>query len=220
MDKEKCELIRRIASVVGHELRNPLAVIGNSSYFIKTKLGATADPKVAKHLAIIASEISRADQLIADMLAFSRPLELKTSAVALDVVVHEALESCAMPDTVKVKRENSKTAVLVQADAAALALAFRRLMDNAVEAMEGKGALTVAIGARGSSAFLEVRDTGPGIKPEALPSIFQPFFTTKPRGLGLGLAMAEKILSAHGGKVEAKNLPDRGAVVTLSLPLL
>ncbi|MBI5241950.1 MAG: ATP-binding protein [Elusimicrobia bacterium] len=220
MDKERYELIRRIASVVAHELRNPLAVINNSSYFVKTKLGASAakDPKVEKHLGIIASEIARADRLISDMLRFSRVLELKPAPAVLGTVVETALKDCAVPEGVKVKRERPKAEVTVQADAAALAEAVRRVLDNAVEAAGAAGTVTVAWGSRPGSAFVEVRDSGPGFKPEDLPNVLHPFYTTKPRGLGLGLAVAEKIVSAHGGRVAAGNGAGGGAVLTLSLP--
>jgi len=220
MDKEQYELIRRIASVVGHELRNPLAVINNSAYFVKTKLGAAAqtDPKVEKHLGIIASEIARADRLIAEMLRFSRPLEVKLALTGLTAVVEGALKDCAAPEGVKVKREKPKSEVTVQADAAALADALRRILDNAVEAAGAAGTVTVSWGTRGDSAYVEVRDTGPGIQPEALAAVLQPFFTTKPRGLGLGLAVAERIAAAHAGRIEAKNSPGGGAALTMTLP--
>ena len=123
MEKNQNELIRRIASVVGHELRNPLAVISNSAYFVKTKLEAAKDkdPKVEKHLGIIASEIARADRLISDILRFSRPLEVKLSPTALGAVVEAALKECAPPEGVKIKREKPKAEVTVKADAAAKA---------------------------------------------------------------------------------------------------
>jgi signal transduction histidine kinase len=220
MDKEQYELIRRIASVVGHELRNPLAVINNSAYFVKTKLGAAAqsDPKVEKHLGIIASEIARADRLLADMLRFSRPLEVKLAPADLGEVVESALKDCSVPEGVKLKREKPKSEVLVKADAVALAEGLRRILDNAVEAAGAAGTVTLSWGARGGDAFVEVRDSGPGIKPEDLTKVLHPFFTTKPRGLGLGLAVAEKIATAHGGRVEARNIPGGGAALTVTMP--
>jgi signal transduction histidine kinase len=220
MDQEQYELIRRIASVVGHELRNPLAVINNSAYFVKTKLGAAAksDPKVEKHLGIIASEIARADRLISDMLRFSRPLEVKLVPTGLTAVVENALKDCAFPDGVKLKREKPKSEVLVKGDAALLTEAVRRIMDNAIEAAGPSGTVTMSWGARSGDAFIEVRDSGAGIKPEDLTKVLHPFFTTKPRGLGLGLAVAQKIAAAHDGRVEAKNIPGSGADLTLTLP--
>ena len=214
------ELIRRIASVVGHELRNPLAIIGNSSYFVKTALEAAKlpNPKIEKHLGIIASEIARADRLIADMLAFSRPLEMKPHPADLSRIVEEALASCVISPGVKVKREKPKSEIMISADGKVLADALRRLMDNAVEAMSGEGTLALSWGARGGISFVEVRDSGPGVKPEVLPDIFEPFFTTKPRGLGLGLAVARKAAAAHNGSIEGKNLAGGGAAFLLSLP--
>ncbi len=214
------ELIRRIASVVGHELRNPLAVIGNSSYFVKTALGAAKfpNPKVEKHLGIIASEIARADRLIVDILAFSRPLELQKVPTSLSRIVEESLALAAIPPEVRVKREKPKAEITVSADIKILADALRRIMDNAVEAMSGAGTLTLSWGARGGAPFVEIRDTGPGVKPEALPDIFEPFFTTKPRGLGLGLAVARKAAVAHNGAIEAKHLSGNGAAFALTLP--
>jgi signal transduction histidine kinase len=219
MENNQNELIRRISSVVGHELRNPLAVIGNSAYFVKTKLGAAKekDAKVEKHLGIIASEIARADHLIADMLVYSRPVELKISAVSLASVIEQALADCSLGE-VKIKRSAPKGEVMIQADAKVLADALRRLLDNAVDAMGGRGEVAVTFGSGAQGPFVEVRDAGPGIKPEDLPRVMDPFFTTKPRGLGLGLAMAAKAAAAHGGKVVVKNSAGGGVLAALSLP--
>lgn len=218
MDKNQIELIRRIASVVGHEMRNPLAVIKNSSYFVKAKLSQTSiDPKVEKHLGIIESEITRADALISDILAYSRALELKPAPTALAALAEAALADLALPAGVKLKKDLSSKAPTVSVDAAALKNAVRRILDNALDAMNGQGTLTLTASAAKGWARLEVRDTGPGIKPEALGSIFEPFYTTKPRGLGLGLSIARKAVSAHQGRLEVESSP-KGTVFTLLLP--
>ena len=220
MDEEQRALIRRIASVVGHELRNPLAVINNSAYFVRTKLaGAPApDPKIEKHLGIIASEIARADRIIGDMLSFSRPLELHPAAADLTAIAETALQDCAVPDGIKTTLKKPKAGIMVRADARVIGDALRRIIYNALAAMGGQGTLTVLAGAAGGSGFVEVRDSGSGLAPEALAALFQPFFTTKPRGLGLGLAIAQKAAAAHQGRLSAKNLPGGGASLTLSLP--
>src|SRR5271156_4526061 len=98
MVRDDMELIRRIASVVGHELRNPLAVINNSAYFLKTKLGQDGklDPKVEKHLGIVVGEIGRADGLIADILTYSRALEVKGAPVSVNALVEARLEATTL----------------------------------------------------------------------------------------------------------------------------
>lgn len=219
-DAGQAELIRRIASVVGHELRNPLAVLNNSSYFIKAKLtsGGSLDPKVEKHLGIMSSEIARADRMIADMLTFSRPMELTKGRLPLAKLVESALEGVALPAGVKVTVKAAKTPVEVQADEKRLADALRRLLDNAVEAVGAEGAVTVAVSREKSEAVLEVRDTGPGVAAEVAPHLGEPFRTGKPRGLGLGLAIARKIAEAHGGRLEGGSVKEGGAAFRLRLP--
>ncbi len=216
----QAELIRRIASVVGHELRNPLAVLNNSSYFIKSKLsaGGALDPKVEKHLGIMASEIARADRMIADMLTYSRPMELTKGRVPLAAMAEAVVESLAAPAGVKVSIKAPKAPVEASADEKRLSEALKRLLENAVEAVGESGAVTVTISREKGEAALEVRDSGPGVKAEVAPHLGEPFRTGKPRGLGLGLAIARKIAEAHGGRLEGGSAKEGGAAFSLRLP--
>lgn len=223
MDQEQLDLIRRIASVVGHELRNPLAVINNSAYFLKTKLGQDGrlDPKIEKHLGIVVGEIGRVDGMIADILTYSRPMEVKsTSAIPVNALVEARLAATAVPEKIKVEKKLAKDAPDVKGDEKLLSDALRRLIDNALEAMGDGGTLTVSTRKEKALAVIEVSDTGPGLKPEAKALLFQPFGTTKPRGLGLGLAMAKKIAEAHGGKAEGGTGSKGGCVFRLLLPAI
>lgn len=220
MDEQKqIELIRRIASVVGHELRNPLAVINNSAYFLKTKLGqaGSLDPKVEKHLGIVVSEIQRTDKMIADILTYSRPMPMTAGTVALGAVVEAQLAALAIPSSIKVVKKIDKK-VEAKGDEKLLGDAVRRFLDNAVEAMPEGGTLTVSVFGENGVSVAEVRDTGAGIKPDLVAELFEPFRTGKPRGLGLGLALARKIALAHGGKVEGDNLKGGGARFRLAVP--
>lgn len=218
-EKKQMELIKRVASVMGHELRNPLAVINNSAYFLKTKLsqGAKLDPKVEKHLGILTSEIARADKMIGDMVAYSRPIDVKSAAVSLGDLVEAQVAALAIPDSVKVEKKLAKT-VEVSGDEKLLSDAVRRLLDNAVEALLNGGTITVSVYAEKGFGVVEVRDTGPGIKPEVLAELFGPFRTGKPRGMGLGLALTRKIAEAHKGKAEGGNLKEGGARFRLLVP--
>jgi signal transduction histidine kinase len=219
MNEEQAALIKRIASVVGHELRNPMAVINNSAYFIKTKLGQDGklDPKVEKHIAIVVSEIGRADKLIADMLVYSRVVEAKPAELDLNAVVEAALEDVTVPPKVKIKKELGKGGVKALADEAMLRDCVRRLLENALESATDGGTVTLTTSCDKKEAVISVRDTGAGIKAEILPHLFEPFRTTKPRGLGLGLAMIKKVLDAQKGRAEGKNASP-GAVFAIYLP--
>ncbi|MDE2039006.1 MAG: hypothetical protein KGO96_00160 [Elusimicrobia bacterium] len=217
-EERRLELIRRIASVVGHELRNPLAVISNSAYFIQARLGqeGALDPKVSRHLEIVASEIARADRMIAEILAYSRPLQLKRARLDLAALVKEQLRSAAIPAPIKVQAKLE--AVSIDGDGEALGDAVRRLLDNAVEAMPSEGTLSASVYESKGFAVIEVRDGGPGVNPELASVLFEPFRTDKPRGLGLGLALARKAVEAHGGRAEGGSADGGGALFRLLLP--
>jgi signal transduction histidine kinase len=199
-DAEQAALIRRIASVVGHELRNPMAVINNSAYFVRSKLGSAGlDPKVEKHLIIIESEIARADRLLSDILSYSRPCEPMKETRPLDAIVAAALKGYAAPEGGKVEAKLGAKDAAVKGDAGLISDALKRLLDNAFDAMGGKGTAKVATGLGKEGVWVAVADSGAGVDPKIKESLFQPFATTKPRGLGLGLALSRKVLEAQGG---------------------
>ena len=216
MDAAQADLIRRIASVVGHELRNPLAVINNSAYFVKAKLtGASLDPKVEKHLKIIESEVARADRLIGDILTCSRKAEPAAETRSLDAIIREAVAAYALPESGKI---NFKPAAeeKVRVDVKMLTDALQRLLDNAFDAQGGKGTVKLATGVGKETVWVAVSDSGPGVDAKVKDSLFEPFVTTKPRGLGLGLALARKLLEANGGSASYASGP-KGSTFRLIL---
>jgi len=218
MDAEQAELIRRIASVVGHELRNPMAVINNSAYFVKAKLaGAGLDPKVEKHLKIIESEISRADKLIGDILTYSRKCEPLPDIRVLDALVKDAVDSYVVADGCRIDFKPGAKDVKVKVDVKMLADSVKRFLDNAYDAMGGKGTAKVTTGAVKGEAFVSVVDAGTGVDEKVKNVLFEPFVTTKPRGLGLGLALARKLMTANGGKTDCQAGP-KGSTFRLLLP--
>ncbi len=218
MEAGEREILRRAASVIGHDLRNPLAVINNSAYFVRAKLGQTGlDPKVEKHLKIIEAEIARTDKLIGDMLTFSRPFESSAETRDVDGVVGETVKAYAAPEGGKVDLKLGAKGVKAKLDAKALADALRRLLDNAFAAMEDKGSVKVSTGTDKGGVFIAVSDAGPGVDKKIEPVMFEAFMTTKPKGLGLGLSLARKLLEAQGGSVAYESTP-KGSTFRLVLP--
>jgi signal transduction histidine kinase len=217
-DADQAALIRRIASVVGHELRNPMAVINNSAYFVRAKLGGDAvDPKVAKHLGIIESEIARADRLISDILAYSRACEPLKESRPLDALTTEALKAYAAPEGGRVEFKAGAKDAKVSADPKLVEQALKRLLDNAFDAMGGKGAAKVATGSGAEGGWIAVTDTGAGVDEKVKGTLWEPFVTTKPRGLGLGLALSKKVLEAQGGFADCQT-GAKGSTFRLVLP--
>jgi signal transduction histidine kinase len=218
MADDQSALIRRIASVVGHELRNPMAVINNSAYFVRAKLGAAnLDPKVEKHLKIIESEIARADRLISDILAYSRPCEPMKETKEFDAVVEAALKGYAAPEGGKVEVKLGAKGAAVKADVKMVGDSLKRLLDNAFDALGGKGTAKVASGVAKEGVWVSVTDAGTGVDPKVKPGLFEPFTTDKPRGLGLGLALSKKVLEAQGGFVDYQP-GAKGSTFRLVLP--
>jgi signal transduction histidine kinase len=211
MDEDSA--LAKMAPIISHEIRNPLAVIGNSSYFIKTKLGATADPKVAKHLGIIESEIKRANETLGEILAYARMKEPVPTPQRLNALVEEAVKGLSA-DGVELKIELASKDPKISADAEILRPVFRHVVRNALEAFVGaKGKVVVKTGA----GTLEVSDNGPGLAKEILEKLYVPFTTNKPRGIGLGLAYAKKALGRHKGAIEISS-NGKGTRVLITLP--
>lgn len=218
MADDQSQLIRRIASVVGHELRNPMAVINNSAYFVRAKLGTSGlDPKVEKHLKIIEGEIARADRMLSDILTYSRVCEPNKETKAVDELVEAALKGYAAPEGGKVEFKSGAKDAAVKADAKLLGDSIKRLLDNAFDAIGGKGSVKVATGTGKEGVWISVTDAGAGVDAKVKGSLFEPFVTTKPKGLGLGLALSKKVLEAQGGSADYQP-GAKGSTFRLILP--
>lgn len=220
-EKEKPDLLRRMTSVAGHEIRNPLAIISNSIYFIKTKLGsggAAVDPKVIKHIGIIEGEVKRSNAVIDELLAFTRARELNCAPASVNSALKDLTGSYQFPPSITVKAVPDPADPCVNADMGALADALRHVLDNSVQAMPEGGKVTIEASHDAKLAYLAVTDSGPGLPEGGGEKVFEPFFTNKPRGLGLGLTLARKLLEQQGGAVTAQNAAPGGARVILSLP--
>lgn len=221
--KDKPDLLKQMSSVVSHEIRNPLAIISNSLYFIKTKLGASGaalDPKVVKHLGVIESEVKHSNEIIEEMLAFTRKRELAPTPLSVDGLISELGNTYKVPENVAVKVAEDSSNPRVSADKDTICYALRCVLANAVQAMPEGGTVTVSCSHDEKNAYITFTDGGPGLPGGDGEKVFEPFFTTRPRGMGLGLPIARKFMEAHGGTVTAANAPGGGAKVTLSLPLI
>lgn len=220
--KERLAAIGQMASVVGHEIRNPLAVINNSIYYVKTKLGTVGelDPKIAKHVAIIESEIQQANGIINEILGFARTRDLKPEVMALNGFLEELLQVYPLPSHVRVLKEFAAENPLVFIDMDEMRQAIRNLVGNGVEVMPQGGVLKVATElVHDDWVRLSITDAGPGIPRDVLDKIFTPFFTTKARGTGLGLAVVRKVVDRHKGKVDVATELGKGTTFRIFLPL-
>lgn len=215
---ERLATLGQFSGDISHELRNPLSVIASSAYYLKTRL-KDSDEKVREHLDRIQSSVDKATGVIQSLLDLTQMKKSQLTRLDLVAFISEAITMAAVPVRVKVVRNFPQSAVLVNADREQLGMVFRNIIANAVEAMAGRGTLTVAIGTKDGQAEASFTDTGPGILAENMDKIFQPFFSTKSKGIGFGLPIARLVVERHGGIIEVMSAPGRGATFTIHLPL-
>lgn len=224
--KERLAAIGQMASVVGHEIRNPLAVINNSIYFIKTKVNAAAatnplDAKVTKHIAIIESEIRQANGIIDEILGFARTRELNPKLVHLNSYLEDLTMSFPVPPHIELVKNFASENPTVNIDSDEMSQALRNLIKNGIEVMPENGRLCVRSElVDAGTVRIDVEDTGCGMPKETAEKIFAPFFTTKARGTGLGLAVVKKVADRHKGKVEVTSVVGQGTCFKFFIPVV
>jgi two-component system, NtrC family, sensor histidine kinase HydH len=215
--KEKLAILGQLAGGVGHELRNPLAVLATSVYFLTMTLGETADPKIRKHLGIIEQELGNANEIITNLLDFSRVRQPDSVKVTLAELLENALERY---DFGSVEVERNIKDIEVLADPGQVRQVVINLVTNALQAMsEGGGRLSIDTGQSEGQAWIAIRDAGTGIEPAILQKIFQPLFTTKAKGIGLGLAVCESLIRANRGRITVQSEVGKGSTFTIHLPV-
>ena len=211
--KERLAVVGELAGGVSHELRNPLGVIANSVYYLR--MVVPESPKVEKHLGILEREVRTATAIVTELLDFSRTRPPTPTLVDLNALVVEQLERITVPGAVTVRRDLAPDLPGVAVDPAQVGLVLGNLISNAVQAMPDGGTLTVASAHSNGSAALAVVDTGTGIAADVLTRIFEPLFTTKNRGIGLGLSIARNLTEANGGTIAVESGPGQGTRFTL-----
>jgi signal transduction histidine kinase/DNA-binding LacI/PurR family transcriptional regulator len=225
--REKLAVLGQMAGGVGHELRNPLGAISNAAYFLNMVL-EEPDPEVKETLEILQKEVKTSEVIISSLLDFARAKPPSRREVDINDVVHEALSRVAVPANVKVVRQLDETLPIILADPDQLGQVFENIILNAVQAMAEAGQLVVKTEAPSPEwVAVSFTDTGVGIPEENLDKLFEPLFTTKAKGIGLGLAVTKTLVEGHGGtiKVESPSTVRRtgeigvGTTFTVRLPI-
>jgi len=221
--REKLATVGQMASVVGHEIRNPLGVINNAIYYIRTKLemssGRQLDPKIEKHIGIIEKEILASNKIVNDLLGFSRTRPPMAQPSELNKIIEDSLSVVSIPETVKVEIDLSLDLPPTLINHDEIRQVFVNLINNAWQAMPQGGTLKIRSYIEEDMAQVEITDTGCGISPENMKKLFTPFFSTKTKGTGLGLAAVQRILERHKGKVKVRSRLGQGTTFIISLPL-
>jgi signal transduction histidine kinase len=213
---ERLATIGQVAAGVAHELRNPLNVVKTSVYYLLNARNPTPE-KRAEHLQRIERHVVLADGVITALSNFAKMPVPNLNRVPLAECVREALEVNAVPETVQVVVDCPPTLLPGLADAAQLGIVFGNLIRNAREAMPAGGNLRISGRHADGNVEIDVADTGVGISAEHLGRIMEPLYSTKARGLGLGLALARAILDKNKGSLRVTSEPGRGSTFTVRL---
>ena len=218
---ERLAALGQLSAGLAHELRNPLGTIKASAEMLTSSL--TPENEVAREVAgFISSEVDRTNLLVTRFLEFARPLKLQLTPVDLTHVLDTAvanLERNSPRYDVAVYKNYAPEIGPLSLDADLMERVFFNLLLNAAQATPAGGAITVKTRLAGDAAEISVIDRGAGIEPKDRESIFNPFFTTKPEGVGLGLAIVSKIVDDHGGKMAVESEPRKGSVFRVYLPI-
>jgi len=216
---DRLAALGQLSAGLAHELRNPLGTIKASAELLQRNVSAEND--VSREMAgFIVSEVDRTNSLVTRFLQFARPLKLRRGNADLAQTLDRAIA--------QVEREAKSAAIYKNYapeiapfpfDAELMERVFYNLILNAVQASPPGGAVSVKTRAAGEAVEIAVIDRGAGIEPQQRDSIFNPFFTTKPEGVGLGLAIVSKIVDEHGGKITVESEPGKGSVFHVLLPV-
>jgi len=219
---ERLAAVGRLAAGIAHEVGNPLGAIGGFAELARDRLRGAA-PEVEDLMSRIAAEAERIDRIVRDLLEFARPSPPARSPVSLPAVADAAQRLARVqPRFREVEAAFAWPPDLpaALADEGRLVQVFLNLFLNAGDAMGGRGSVQVRGRAAEGGVEVEVADRGPGIAPEHLAQVFDPFFTTKApgAGTGLGLSVCHRLIEVMGGRIDAGNAPEGGAVFRLWLP--
>lgn len=227
---ERSTALGRLAAAVAHEIRNPLNFINLSIDHVRGKL-APEEPRrredFERILTGVKDEISRLNRLVVEFLSFGKPMKLDTRPCSLERVLRAVaalVDHKARDQGVTLSVEAERDLPEIVADPELLKTCFLNLMINAADAMPAGGTLSVALSRGekdgGDALVVTVHDTGHGMTPEEIDAAFEPYFSTKETGLGLGLALTRKIVEDHGGVIAIESRPGHGTTARITLPLL
>jgi two-component system sensor histidine kinase HydH len=216
---ERFAAIGEAAAYVSHEIKNPLMVIGGLARQVERKV--EEDPPLKEKLQIIQNEAQRLENFLGDLRDFTRPAAPAKQEIDINEVIHDVdnlMAGEAKNQGVTLVEHLEPHLPSLQADPNQMKQVLLNLVKNSLEALDSGGQVILASGAQDNQVWFSVQDTGGGMSPEVLENIFNPFFSTKEKGTGLGLAVIHKIVTDHHGAITVESSPDQGTTIRVKLP--
>ena len=218
---EKMAAIGQMAAAISHDLRNPLTGIKMATYYLGTKINKT-DSEINNILKDIELEIDYASNVVTNILTYSRPTQLIYKRADINKIIEDTMHFVHLQNRdshIKLIKKYDKNIPEILMDNKQIKQVIINLLSNSIQAMTAGGTLTIQTSLKPKEVEIKIIDTGTGIEPKNHERIFTPFFTTKARGVGLGLSIVNNIVQKHGGSVEVSSVLDEGTTFTVRLPI-
>jgi signal transduction histidine kinase len=216
--RERLAMLGQLSGSMAHEIRNPLGVIRNAVYYLRAT-SDQFDDEAKQCLSEIETEVQSADHIVTELLDYTREAKHNAKPFRLVEAVDRALETTEIPDSIQVERVVGVGALDVLADRGQIERIVGNVLRNAVQAMPGRGTLSVTCDERDGEATVKVEDTGVGIAEEDIERVFEALFTRKAKGIGLGLAISKRYAELNHGRLEVRSKLGEGSTFELFLPL-
>ncbi len=224
--QEKLAMLGQLAGGVGHELRNPLGIISSAIYYLKL-VQPKAEGKIKHYHGLIEQEVHNAEKIITELMDFARLESMERGPVSISDLVGRTLARFTVPEYIKMKLILPEDLPKVFVDSRQMEQVLGNITMNACQAMGSQNSknvtgkdtiLTISARRKKGMVAIAIKDSGTGITPENMDKIFEPLFTTKAKGIGLGLAVSRRLAEANGGRIEVKSELGKGSTFTLFLP--
>jgi two-component system sensor histidine kinase HydH len=216
---DRLAAVGNLSAGLAHEIRNPLASIEGAAGILEGS--QITEGQRLEFLGIIKKECRRLDRLLGNLLDFARPRAPQRQKMNVELLLDSVIRlmaHAAEGRNIVFRKRVTPAGIMLDGDGEQMKQVILNLLLNAVQAMPDGGEICLAVRLERTDLLIEVVDQGCGIEPENLEKMFNPFYTTKENGTGLGLAVADQIVSQHGGTLQARNNPDRGMTFTILLP--
>jgi len=215
---ERFASIGQVAGMVGHDLRNPLSSISAATYYLKNHYSEKMDETGREMIAAIEKSVNYSKNMVEELLDYSREIKLEREATTPRRLIDNAFLMVNVPPQIRVVDECNDIPKL-DLDVAKVSRVFVNLITNAIDAMPDGGTLTVKVKTTPQEVEFEIADTGVGIPAESMDKLWVPLFTTKSKGMGLGLPICKRIVEAHHGRIQVESEQGKGTTFKVTFPL-
>jgi signal transduction histidine kinase len=218
---EKLEILERLAATIAHDVRNPLGTVNTSIFAIRTAIERNQPERIEKALTLAERNIKRCDSILAEFLNITQSIDIRKRAVNIDAWIKDIIEGMYLPQNIEFIK-NLHCDCTYNIDPEQLGRAVSNVITNAVEALKDSSPevmkITVEAGIEEGTIYICISDTGAGIPDDILLRVYEPLFSARRFGMGLGLTVTKEIVERHGGTIDLQTKTGSGTKVTLRIP--